>query len=67
MCIRDRRKSTLDKSFPSTNIIPEFGFKKAVTKPAIVDFPDPEVPTRAVTVPLGASKEISCSTYVSSS
>ena len=46
---------------------PPFGFKKVAAKPAIVDFPEPEEPTKAVTLPVGASNEISCNTSLFSS
>ena len=34
-------------------ILPDFGFKNVADKPAIVDFPEPELPTKAVTEPAG--------------
>ena len=43
-----------DKTTPSTVMVPLSGFKKEEASPAIVDLPDPEVPTRAVTEPAGA-------------
>ena len=42
------------KSIPSTVIFPASGFKKVAANPAIVDFPEPDVPTNAVTDPGGA-------------
>ena len=44
------------------NYLKEIGFKKVAAKPAMVVFPDPEVPTKAVTVPAGASKVIPLTT-----
>ena len=38
--------------------LPEFGFKKVADNPAIVDLPEPELPTRAVTEAAGALKLI---------
>ena len=34
-------------------MVPEVGFKKVADNPAIVDFPEPELPTKAVTEPGG--------------
>ena len=42
--------------------MPEFAVINEATKLAIVDFPEPEVPTKAVTDPFGARKLISCTT-----
>jgi hypothetical protein len=39
-------------------IFPDCGFKKDAAKPAIVDFPEPEVPTKAVMDPFSALKDI---------
>ena len=37
-------------------ILPESGFRKLAANPAMVDFPEPELPTRAITSPDLASK-----------
>ena len=34
-------------------IFPAVGFKKVADKPAMVDLPEPELPTNAVTEPAG--------------
>ena len=34
-------------------IVPDDGFKKVADNPAIVDLPEPELPTKAVTEPEG--------------
>ena len=47
--------------------LPDFAFKKVATKPAIVVFPEPDEPTKAVTLPGLASKEIWCNTSLFSS
>ena len=47
---------TLVRGFPSIVIVPLSGFIKVATKPAIVDLPDPELPTRAMVSPAFASK-----------
>ena len=48
-------------------IVPLSGFIKVATKPAIVDLPDPELPTRAIVSPAFASKLILCNTSFSAS
>ena len=55
---RDRYdcRVTVDRSRPSTRTRPWSGFRKEAARPASVVFPDPELPTNAVTLPAGASK-----------
>ena len=55
-CFLKLPKLTFAMSSPSTVIIPDCGFKKVAAKPAMVLFPDPELPTRAMTSPDLASK-----------
>ena len=55
----DRYESsrTVERSTPSMRATPPVGTWNAATRPMIVDLPEPEGPTRAVTVPGGAWKE----------
>ena len=65
--VRKLLKLTSERSIPSKVTAPFVGFKKVAAKLAIVDFPDPEEPTNAVTLPEGASKDILCNTSLFSS
>ena len=58
---------TLEISFPSIVIVPDRGFKNVAANPAMVDFPEPELPTKATTEPDFTSKFILCKTSLSSS
>ena len=51
-------KDLLDLESKFIDIAQFSGFKKVAAKLAMVDFPEPDEPTKAVTLPIGASKEI---------
>ena len=55
-CVRYELSRTVERSTPSTEIDPVVGLWKAAISPMMVDLPDPEEPTRAVTVPGSALK-----------
>ena len=54
-CWRYDSRITDDRLVLSIKISPEVGFKNEATKPAKVDLPEPDEPTKAVIVPAGAS------------
>ncbi len=66
-CSRYVASLTSLRSTPSTRTRPASGSRKLAARPAIVDFPDPELPTSATTVPGVASKETPVRTGLSSS